>query len=133
MRVLYIASGLFGLAGIGIGLALIKVQSALDAWWTLASIFSGGMLGLFLLGYFARKVRKINAAIAVVIGVMVIFWLSLSPVYFNHDKWILFKSPFHANLTIVIGTVVIFLTGFLLSGINLKNKKIKIYNQNNFK
>jgi len=24
---------------------------ALDAWWKLALIFSGGMLGLFLLGY----------------------------------------------------------------------------------
>ncbi len=118
MKVLYSSSGIFGLAGIGIAVALISVQSALDAWWRLASIFSGGMLGLFLLGFFARNVRRINAIIGVTVGVLVIFWLSLSPVYFNHGKWISFRSPFHANLTIVIGTLVIFLVGFVLSGMN---------------
>ena len=115
MHVLYIASVLIGYAGVGIALAMIKVQSALDTWWTLASIFSGGMLGLFLLGYFARNVRKMNAAIGVAAGILVIFWLSLSPLYFNHGNWVKFRSPFHANLTIVIGTSVIFLLGFLLS------------------
>jgi SSS family solute:Na+ symporter len=117
MVVLYGASILTGCAGIGIALAMIKVQSALDAWWSLASIFSGGMLGLFLLGYFARNVQKINAAIGVATGILVILWLSLSPLFFNHDGWLKFRSPFHANLTIVIGTAAVFLTGFALSGI----------------
>ncbi|MFO7658905.1 MAG: sodium:solute symporter [Bacteroidales bacterium] len=120
MKVLYIASVLFGVAGIGIALAMIRVQSALDAWWTLASIFSGGMLGLFLLGFFARKAGNINAAIGVTIGVLVIFWLSLSPIYFNAGSWLKFRSPLHSNLTIVIGTLVIFLTGFMLTVINKK-------------
>jgi SSS family solute:Na+ symporter len=115
MSVLYISSLIFGLLGVLIALAMIKVQSALDTWWSLASIFSGGMLGLFLLGYFARKARNINAVIGVTIGVLVIFWMSLSPIYFKTDPWINFKSPFHSNLTIVIGTTVIFLVGFLLS------------------
>jgi SSS family solute:Na+ symporter len=115
MSVLYISSLIFGMLGILIALAMIKVQSALDTWWSLASIFSGGMLGLFLLGYFARKAKNINAVIGVTIGVLVIFWMSLSPIYFKTDPWINFKSPFHSNLTIVIGTTVIFLVGFLLS------------------
>ncbi|HEY4787520.1 MAG TPA: sodium:solute symporter [Bacteroidales bacterium] len=115
MSVLYISSLVFGILGILIALAMIKVQSALDAWWALASIFSGGMLGLFLLGYFAKKARNINAIIGVTIGVLVIFWMSLSPVYFTKGIWIHFRSPFHSNLTIVIGTTVIFLAGFLLS------------------
>ncbi len=34
-------------------LAMLDVKSALDAWWSLASVFSGGMLGLFLLGMIA--------------------------------------------------------------------------------
>ena len=123
MDVLYISSVLIGYAGVGIALAMIKVQSALDAWWTLASIFSGGMLGLFLLGYFAKNVQKINAAIGVAAGILVIFWLSLSPLYFNQGSWVKFRSPFHANLTIVIGTTVIFLLGFVLSKqANPKNK-----------
>jgi SSS family solute:Na+ symporter len=121
MNVLYISSVLSGIAGIAVALAMIKVQSALDAWWTLASIFSGGMLGLFLLGYFAKHVNRINAAIGVVAGIAVIFWLSLSPLYFNQGKWLNFRSPFHANLTIVIGTMVIFLTGFMLAGTRFKN------------
>ncbi|HJX72074.1 MAG TPA: sodium:solute symporter, partial [Bacteroidales bacterium] len=125
MNVLYISSALAGIAGIGVALAMIKVQSALDAWWALASIFSGGMLGLFLLGYIARKVQKIHAAIGVATGILVIFWLSLSPIYFNHGNWPKFRSPFHANLTIVIGTTVIFLTGFILAGIRFLNPEKK--------
>jgi solute:Na+ symporter, SSS family len=115
MGVLYGSSLLFGLLGILIALAMIKVKSALDAWWMLASIFSGGMLGLFLLGYMAKKAKRVGAMIGVAAGVLVIFWMSLSPLYFNEGAWVQFRSPFHANLTIVIGTTVIFLVGFLAS------------------
>lgn len=114
MRVLYVASALFGLLGIAIGVAMMSVYSALDAWWKLASIFSGGMLGLFLLGYFSRTAKSIEAAVGVTVGVLVILWLSLSPMYFTQGGWVAFKSPFHANLTIVLGTMAIFLTGFVL-------------------
>ncbi|MCU0455421.1 MAG: sodium:solute symporter [Bacteroidales bacterium] len=104
MTVLYISSLLTGVAGIVIALLLVGVESALDAWWSLASIFSGGMLGLFLLGFISAKARKPEAITGVVLGVVVIAWMSLSP-----------TSPFHTNLTIVFGTLVIFLTGFLFS------------------
>ncbi len=114
MRVLYLASLFFGLAGVGIALAMIRVKSALDAWWMLASIFSGGMLGLFLLGFIARRAKRACAATGVVTGVLVILWMSLSPLYFTGGL-IRFKSSLHANLTIVIGTTVIFLVGFFCS------------------
>jgi len=80
------------------------------------------MLGLFLLGYLARKATNFNAMIGVVAGVLVILWMSLSPLYFTEGSWLNFRSPFHANLTIVIGTTVIFLVGFLLS--ELVNKRL---------
>jgi SSS family solute:Na+ symporter len=54
MKVLYLSSVVFGVLGISVALAMISVKSALDAWWMLASIFSGGMLGLFLL-IFCKK------------------------------------------------------------------------------
>ena len=117
MRVLYISSLLMGLAGIIIALLLVGVESALDAWWSLASIFSGGMLGLFLLGFISKKARRPEAVIGVVAGFAVIVWMSLSPLYFTEGRSIAFKSPFHANLTIVFGTLVIFLTGFLMTRI----------------
>jgi SSS family solute:Na+ symporter len=113
MKVLYISSFLTGTLGILIALALVGVESALDAWWSLASIFSGGMLGLFLLGYFSKKAVKIDAMIGVAVGVLVIIWMSLTPLYFTEGDSLAFRSPFHANLTIVFGTIIIFLVGFL--------------------
>jgi SSS family solute:Na+ symporter len=123
MRMLYLSSMLFGAIGIGIALAMIQVKSALDAWWMLASIFSGGMLGLFLLGFISRKAKNFDAMVGVALGVLVILWMSLSPLYFNQGAWLSFRSPFHANLTIVIGTTVIFLVGFLLSKWKQKRKQ----------
>jgi len=123
MRVLYFSSLFIGLAGILIALALVGVQSILDTWWALASIFSGGMLGLFLLGFIAKKAKSIHAAIGVVVGVLTIIWLALTPLLFHQGRWVQYRHPFHSNLTIVIGTTVIFLIGFLLS-YRLPKKKI---------
>ncbi len=114
VRVLYTASALICVAGIVISFYIIRVESALDIWWNLAGIFSGGMLGLFLLGYFSKKVTNVPAAIGVIIGLLLITWMSLSPVYFG-GALEGFQNPLHSYLTIVIGTLAIFLTGFLLS------------------
>ncbi|HEY8512557.1 MAG TPA: sodium:solute symporter [Cyclobacteriaceae bacterium] len=115
MLVLYIASGAIGIIGIGVALAMIRVKSALDAWWALSSIFSGGMLGLLLLGYFARTARNVHAKLGVVVGILVICWMSLSPTYFTSDGWVSFRSTLHTNLAIVIGTIAIFVVGFMAS------------------
>jgi len=71
------------------------------------------MLGLFLLAFLSKKVRRIDAIVGVICGVLVITWMSLSPLTFNEGPLVAFRSPFHANLTIVIGTLVIFLVGFI--------------------
>lgn len=115
MKVLYISSLITGTAGIIVAIALIGVESALDAWWSLASIFSGGMLGLFLLGYISKKAGKVEAIIGVITGILLIIWMSLSPLVFTEGKSIAFKSPFHTNLTIVFGTMTIFLVGFIIT------------------
>ncbi len=115
MRILYAASLIFGILSIVIALALTGVGSVLDAWWGLASIFSGGMLGLFLLGYLSKSVRNIDAAIGFIVGFLVIAWMSLSPIFFTEGKWLYFRSPIHSNLTIVFGTLTIFLVGFVLA------------------
>jgi SSS family solute:Na+ symporter len=78
-------------------------------------IFSGGMLGLFLLGYVSKTARKTDAVFGVIIGVLLIIWMSLSPVYFTEGRMLAFRSPFNSNLTIVFGTITIFLVGFLIS------------------
>ena len=119
-RVLRISAVFMGLISIGVALAMTGVTSALDAWWALSSIFSGGVLGLFLLGYLAKNVKKVEALIGVIIGVLVISWMSLSAILLEGEILEKFKNPLHANLTIVVGTLVIFLVGFLLSGIGRK-------------
>ena len=69
----------------------------------------------------SKKVRNIDAAVGVIIGVLVIVWMSLSPIYFTEGKLLAFKSEFHSNLTIVFGTLAIFLVGFI--SMNLFSKK----------
>ena len=106
---------ILGALGVTIALSLIGVESVLDAWWMLASIFSGGMLGLFLLGYLSKTARNIDAIIGVIVGVLIIIWMSLSPIYFTKGNLLAFRSPFHEDLTVVFGTLAITLTGFILA------------------
>ena len=121
MRVLYATSFVVGALGIVMGLLMMRIDGVLDAWWKLASIFSGGMLGLFLLGVVCKTVRRAHAVVAVILGLLTIAWMSLSPLINEGSPFYRFHSPLHTYLTIVFGTTVIFLTGFLLT--KLTNRK----------
>ena len=113
MSVLYGATLLFGVAGIFTAMAMINVRSALDVWWNLQGIFSGGMLGLFLLGLISRRARNPEAVIAGTIGILVIIWLSLSPTETWPSMWEDWANPLHKFMTIVVGTSSIVLIGML--------------------
>lgn len=115
MRVLFLSSFIMGGISILVALAFNGVSSALEAWWALSSIFSGGILGLFLLGFIVRKASSKAAAIGVLCGVLVIGWMSLSAVLFQGTALEGFQNTLHANLTIVMGTLTIFIVGFILS------------------
>ncbi|MDF1812362.1 MAG: sodium:solute symporter [Verrucomicrobiales bacterium] len=114
MKVLHGATILYGILGTGAALAMIRVESALDAWWKISSIFSGGILGLFLLGLIVRKAQNPAAVTGVTVGVLVIFWLSASGQGWLPES---LKPALHGNLTIVVGTLTIFLVGLLVSAI----------------
>jgi SSS family solute:Na+ symporter len=107
MAVLYGASAAVGAVGVVVGLMMMQIDGVLDAWWKLASIFSGGMLGLFLLGLVCHKVKRTNGVVAVAAGLAVIAWMS-------------FWASLHTYLTIVLGTAAIFLTGFVLTKVGRK-------------
>jgi solute:Na+ symporter, SSS family len=121
MRVLYAGTLAWGVVGTTTALAMIRVQSVLDAWWQLAGVFSGGMLGLFLLGILSRRAGSAAALAGALVGVAVILWMTLSP------KWEAvpppLRSPFHGFLTIVFGTLAILLVGFLASLLLTRKKK----------
>ena len=103
-------------------IAMINVRSALDTWWKLASIFSGGMLGLFLLGFISKRVNNAAAVIGVISGFFVIGWMSLSPLLFSGTTLEKYASPFHGYLAIVFGTTVIFITGFLAGVVSRRSR-----------
>jgi SSS family solute:Na+ symporter len=113
MTILYTVTALSGILSIVFGIAIIGVKSVLDLWWEFAGIFSGGMLGLFLLGLIVKKAGNVEAATGTVIGIIIILWMSLSknfPPGLEH-----LKSPFHVNMIIVVGTLTIFLVGLLIT------------------
>lgn len=111
LRVLRWASLVVGVLGTLTALAMMQVKSALDMWWKLAGIGSGGVLGLFLLG---RVTRAGNAAglLATVLGVLVIAWMTFSPQAEGLPSWA--HSPFHEFLISVFGTATVLVAGLLL-------------------
>ena len=106
---------------------MMHIDGILDAWWKLASIFSGGMLGLFLLALVCKNVKRPRAVLAVILGLLVIAWMSLSPLISESSPLYRFSSYMHTYLTIVVGTLVIFCTGFIVT--TLAEKKSGKQNQ----
>ena len=111
--VLHASTVVFGLLGLGTGIAMIGVKSLLDIWWELSGIFAGGMLGLFLLGMISRRTKSHEAFTATLIGIVVILWMTFSKNL--PDKYDFIRNPMHVNMTIVVGTLTIFLVGLLLT------------------
>jgi SSS family solute:Na+ symporter len=62
------------------------------------------MLGLFLLGFVSKKVKGLYALIGTVFGLILIAWISFSG-----------QTIFHNYMTIVLGTLTIFIIGLLLT------------------
>ncbi|MBS1565690.1 MAG: sodium:solute symporter [Bacteroidetes bacterium] len=111
LRILYIATIFTGLLATGTGISMIGAGSVLDLWWKLSGIFAGGMLGLFSLAMIARHAGHSAALVGVITGTLVIGWLVLSQSP-GVPSWL--RNPLHANMTVVVGTLSIFLTGVLV-------------------
>jgi SSS family solute:Na+ symporter len=109
--VLRLATLLWGIVCTGVALAMIEAETILDVWWELAGIFSGGILGLFLLGYISRRATSRLAALAVALGVIVILWATLSQTSYWPTQWESARNPFDNLLTIVLGTLTILIVG----------------------
>ncbi len=111
MWLLRVVTVLWGAAGTGAAIAMTQVKGALDAWWTLAGIFGGGTLGLFLLGFFSKRTGNRAAQAGVAAGVTLILWMTLSPRAASiPPAW---RSPFHEFLIIVFGTAAILAVGLV--------------------
>jgi SSS family solute:Na+ symporter len=114
MAVLYTGTLFWGVIGTAFALAMIQIKSALDTWWRLSGIFSGGILGLFLLGFLGRRVKNRMAFVAVIVGVLTIMWMTLSPLSPLWPESL--RNPLDPFLIPVVGTLTIMLVGFLITG-----------------
>lgn len=115
MTALHTATVLWGILGTALSLLLINVASALDAWWILSGILGGGMLGLFLLGLISRKADNAVAAAAVILGLLVIAWMTISPRIAAWPEPL--KNHVHAFLIPVFGTLTILIAGLCLQSL----------------
>jgi SSS family solute:Na+ symporter len=113
VRVLYASTFAWGAAATGVALAMMRARQALDAWWEMAAVFGGGMLGLFLLGVLSRGAGSAAAAAGVTAGVAVILWMTVSP---RWDAWPpALRSPFHPLLVSAFGTMTVLLVGLTVA------------------
>lgn len=90
-----------------VALAVMRATSVLTVWWAMQGVLSGGLLGLYLLAFFARCTTSAQAALAVVLGTLTLVWVAFG------QKLLPLPRPIHVNLGIVLATLVIFFTGYL--------------------
>lgn len=116
LKILYTGTIIIGIMSTVTGIAMIGIKSIIDIWWQLIGIFSGGMLGLFLLGIMTKDTKSKQALIAVLIGSLVILWMTFS-VYLPQNLS-QFKNFLHTQMTIVVGTLMIFTIGLIISKVS---------------
>ena len=105
---------LLAIVSILIALAVVwltKDVTILSAWWTIQGVFSGGMLGLFLIGAFAKRTRPVPAAVATACGFLALLWTTFG------QQILPLPKVFHVNLGIVFATLAIVTVGFALGSL----------------
>lgn len=131
MRVLHFSTLIFGLLSMGFAFVALGYNDILKTWWTWGGLASGGIFGLFLLGVLCPKTSSRQAAIGVIISVLVSFWMTISlnsvwP-YFEStlteglgftpsmmESISTFRSPYDGLMIPFFGTVLIFQIGGIL-------------------
>ncbi|MFM7327803.1 MAG: sodium:solute symporter, partial [Bacteroidota bacterium] len=110
LRVLYASTMLIACSGAAVAVAMISTKSALDTWWKLASVFSGGILGLFLLVLIPGTRSKSAAVAGVCAAVLVILAMTVSSLVLPAgSEW----NLFHPYLSIVFGTTALVITALV--------------------
>ena len=111
LRFLRTMTVVLALVSIGIALAVIWSTSdmtILSAWWVIQGVFSGGMLGLFLLSVVSKRANGAAAAVATVLAMLTVAYITFG------QRFLPLPVALHTNLSIVLGTLVLVLGGFVL-------------------
>ena len=81
--------------------------TVLGIWYVLQGVFSGGLLGLFLIGAFAKRTGAVHALVATACGFLALLWVVFG------QKVLPLPWPIHINMSLVFGTLAIVVVGFL--------------------
>jgi len=130
LRVLRGATLACGAASVAIAIAMVRVKQVLDAWWALAGIAAGGMLGLFLLGLLCRRAGSRAGAVGVAGGTLAILWMTASlPAFAEVVPGLgwpraleAVRFPWHEFMIPVVGTAAVVGLGSLASLFLAKEK-----------
>ena len=115
MWVLRMSTLFWGILSTATALTLIHSTSALDMRWQFAGVFSGGVLGLFLLGLLSTRADNAVAITATSAGLLVIAWMTISPTPYWPAPLANLSCPFHGFLVTVLGTSTILMVGLALA------------------
>lgn len=103
------------LAAVSVGIALAVVwiwgqdnKTVLGMWYVIQGVFSGGMLGLFLLSLVSKRARGTAAAVATALAILTVLYIVLG------QKVLPLPIVLHTNLSIVLGTLVLVVGGFVV-------------------
>ncbi len=88
VKFLRLTTVVWGIFGILVALLFINAKSALDAWWIIAGIFGGGILGLFLLSVFNVKITQTQGIVSVIFSLLIIIWGTLSRGLPDNYAWL---------------------------------------------
>ncbi len=102
---LRICSVILGSISMAIAFTFLGIKNALDVWWALASIFSGGVAGLFVLGIFSNTKAMLQVKLSMLLAVIFIVYITLSQQY--PSAW--WSMPLHPNFLIIISTLLLLL------------------------
>lgn len=107
---------LIGTIPILIAFGMLERENLLEVWNTIDALFGAQRLGLFLMALFFVKFSRGNTIISLVIGCIVILWMTFSP------KWgwcpVMLQSTFSELLTFVVGILAMLGSAFVLARLN---------------
>ena len=105
-----------GMGILSVGMAIWLTQTkgqVLVLYYTAFSIFSGGLLGLFLLAFTTKRAKFHGALIGIVATVIVIFWATLTKNgIIDLGKY---NYNLHPYLIGLLGHITMFVVGYLAS------------------
>ncbi|WP_428939903.1 sodium:solute symporter family transporter [Fontivita pretiosa] len=115
MFLLHAGTGFWGVMMIAVALWAAGVQNraALDLVWELAGLFSGGILGVLILGAVCPRADGRSAAAGVILGVTIILWMYFSTKSYWPEALRAIRSPFHSFMIVVIGNLATLIGGLL--------------------